>query len=460
MQTAAMLCAVAGLAAAGMAAQANPTAILQSTGFGDNAFADGAAQQIQFDRFDRPNKSGDGSYWVMLARNTGGSAVDSMVITGQGASYNLAALEGTTEYEPGRFFSTSDRYMDINASGDWAAIGNLAGGATDDDEVIYRGNFDGTVNFLGLREGQPIGASGFSAGTANYGPSITDAGQVSAVWDTLNTPTANDIVYFAPNGAVVLQEGVSVPGGQRGGTAFTLASPFGGRNATQFDSAGASYVTIADLSNGDQVLIKDGGVVLQEGDDFGGKILSQIRGEQNILEDNGDWLTRVRFDDGTGGAIKNGQLIAQSGDLVGGSVPGERWSEIPWTSSSDTTFALVAGDTAGNIVLGGFTDNPDPSANFVWTYNGAEILRAGDQVDVDGDGSLDDAFIFTSSFSTASPQALGGFLADDGFLYTNVDLRNGAGDTLGTAFIRVLVPTPATGALLALAGLTAARRRR
>lgn len=458
MRTAVLLCALAGLAAPVTASI--PTAILQSTGFGDNAFADGAAQTIQFDRFDRPTKSGDGSHWVMLARNTLGSSSDGMVITGAGTGYNLAALEGTTEFEPGRTFDTFDRYMDINRSGDWVAIGNLVGGATTDDEVVYRGNFTGTVTSIAAREGD-VTAAGPTLSTANYGPSISDAGDVAYGYSVVGSSSSN-IVYFSGNGSVIRIQAGDVPANQRGGTTLPLATPFSGRNAYQLTSDAASYVVIGNLgtSSGDQVLIKDGSVVLQEGDDFGGLIVDSIRGEQNILEDNGDWLTRVRFTDGSGGAIKNGALIAKDGDLVGGSVSGEAWSNAAWTSSTATTFALVAGDSMGNVVLGGFTDNPDPLANFVWTYNGQEILRAGDQVDVDGDGLLDDAFIFTSQFFSASPEALGGFLSDDGFLYTNVDLRNGAGDALGTAFIRVLVPAPGSAMLLALGGLAAARRRR
>lgn len=447
--------AIALLAGGTLAASANPTAILQDSGFGANSFAD-SGMTIQFDRFDRPNKSGTGSHWVMLARNTTGTSSDAMVITGSGLTYNLAALEGTTAFEPGRTFDTSDRYMDINESGDWVAIGNLVGGANDDDEVVYRGNFDGSVLSLPFREGQVIG-TGDTLGTSNYGPSITDSGAVAFGYGTL--ASSSDVSYFTNNGnTAVLRNGGSVTGSA---TAFSTAS-FGGRNAFQTTSDGSSYVVIGNLgsSSGTQVLVKDGAIVLRAGDAFAGSTVANILGEQNILQDNGDWLTRARLADGRGVAIKNGSLLAASGDLVGGSVPGETWSELPWTSSSDSTFAIVTGDSAGNVVLGGFTDNADTSRNFVWTYNGVEFLRSGDQIDLDADGILDDAFIFTSSFTTASPEALGGFLADDGYFYTVISYRNAADTFSGDAFIRVAVPAPASLALLALGGLTATRRRR
>ncbi|MFM9956778.1 MAG: hypothetical protein ACKVZJ_01770 [Phycisphaerales bacterium] len=441
-------------ACAGSALAGPVTAILQDSGVGANSFANPGAT-IRFNSFDRPVKSGTGGKWIMLARNTGASTADAMYITGAGASYNLAALEGTTAFEPGRTFETADRYVDINESGDWVGIGNLVGGATNDDEVVYRGNFTGSSLSIAAREGQTY--AGDLMGTANYGPGITDSGAVSFGYSIGASSTA--IGFYTGNGTTrVLRDGELVTGSA---TPFSTAN-FSGRNAFQTTSDGSSYVVIGNLgtSSGTQVLVKDDAIVLRAGDLFGGRTVAQINGEQNILQDNGDWLTRVRFSDGTGGAIKNGTLVAASGDLVGGAFAGERWSELPWTAASDTTFAVVTGDTAGNLVLGGFTDNTDTTRNFVWTFNGTEFMRTGDQLDLTGDGTLDDAFLWTDNFASASPAALGGFLADDGWYYSNVTWRSASGTVTGDAFVRVLVPTPGAAGLLSLAGLAGLRRRR
>lgn len=438
--------ALGALATAAVAGGGWPTAILQDSGVGANSFADGAGT-IPFDRFDRPVKSGAGSKWIMLARNTGPTSSDSMFITGAGTGYNLVALEGTTQFEPNRFFETSDRYVDINANGDWVGIGNLNGGASNDDEVVYAGNFTGSVLSLPFREGQAV-ASGDTLGTSNYGPGITDSGAVSFGYSTPASTTS--IQYFTNSGSArVLQDGDPLIGSA---TPFSTAS-FSGRNAFQTTSDGASWLVIGNLgsSGGTQVVVKDRTIVLSSGDSFSGHVVSSILGEQNILQDNGDWLTRVRFSDGTGGAIKNGAALAISGDLVGGDFVGEHWSEGPWTSSSDTTFAIVTGNSRGDVVLGGFTDNADAALNFVWTYNGMEFLRTGDQLDLDGDGLLDDAYIFTSNYTTASPAQLGGFLADDGYFYTLADWRSADGAVTGDAFIRVLAPEPMSLVLLAAA---------
>jgi len=424
---------IGALAAVTLGATDTPTAILQDTGSSANAFAD-AAMTIPFDRFDRPGKSGTGNYWILLARNTLGSSADTMFITGTGSSYNLVTLEGVTDYGAGQTFNTSDRYVDINDSGDWVGIGNLNGGPSVDDEVVYSGNVDGSTLSLPFREGDVIG-TGATLGSGNYGPSISDAGAISFGWS--DPAASTSITYYTDDGnTAALADGDSVTGAV---DPFSTQS-FGGRNAYQTTPDGSSYVVRGNLgsSSGLAVLIKDGVVVLAEGDAFPvGKIVDQILGEQNILQANGDWLTRVRFTDGTGGAIRNGVLLAQSGDAVNGSVPGERFSEAPWTSSPDTTFAVVTGDSAGNVVLGGFTDNPNTDANFVWTYNGHEFLRYGDQIDLDGDGTLDNAFIFNSNYASASPSALGGFIADDGVFYTNVEWRSADGTVTGDAFIYV-----------------------
>lgn len=449
------ICAVTVFVASGTAVAATPTAILQDSGLGANSFAD-SASTIRFDRFDRPVKSGTGGRWIMLARNTGATSADAMFITGAGSSYNLVALEGTTAFEPGRTFETSDRYVDINESGDWVGIGNLVGGATTDDEVVYRGNFTGSSLSIAAREGQTV--SGDLLGSANYGPGITDTGAVSFGYSIGASTSA--IGFYTGNGATrVLRDGDAVIGSA---TPFSTAG-FSGRNAFQTTSDGSSYVVIGTLgtSTGTPVLVKDDAIVLRKGDVLAGRTVDQILGEQNILQDNGDWLTRVRFADGTGGAVKNGNLIAASGDNVNGSVLGELWSEVPWSAASDTTFAVVTGDSAGNVVLGGFTNNLDTNRNFVWTYNGTEFLRSGDQIDLNADGLLDDAFIYTDSFTTASPAALGGFLADGGHYYSVVTWRSGDGTVTGDAFISVQVPTPGSAGLLAaLAASSFVRRRR
>jgi len=99
------------------------------------------------------------------------------------------------------------------------------------------------------------------------------------------------------------------------------------------------------------------------------------------------------------------------------------------------------------VILGGFTDNADESANCVWMLNGStEVLREGRQLDIDNDGTLDDAFVSMRG-DTASPEGLGGFLTDAGELYTNVQLVDGTGTEIGQAFLRLTMAADCPGDL-------------
>ena len=433
----------AALAAA--PAFAMPTAILQDSGNAPNSFADGIDGTLQFDRFDRPTKSGTGNYWIMLVRVGDGNT--EALITGSGTSYNLVAVENVTEFEPGRTWGSSDRYADINSSGDWVHIGNLNGGATDDDEVIYAGSFDGSVLSIPFREGQTI-ATGDTLGSANYGPGITDSGEISFGWSSPSS--TSDVSYYTANGTnAVLRNGdtffLTVPDRQ---VTFSTAS-FSGRNAFQTTSDGSSYFAMGSINDGGtdlRVVVDNGDLRSIQGSTNGGKVIEQAFGEQNVLQDDGTWLSRVLFADDTGGALRNGMAIVATGNLVStdNTFPGERFSNVPWTASSDTTLAIATRDSSGNRVFGGFTDNPNPDLNFVWVYNNTyEILRTGDQIDLDADGTLDDAFIYTPNLASASPPQLGGFLADDDWFYTVVAWRSADGQTTGDAFIRVSALRPA-----------------
>jgi hypothetical protein len=92
--------------------------------------------------------------------------------------------------------------------------------------------------------------------------------------------------------------------------------------------------------------------------------------------------------------------------------------------------------------------------NAVLVLNGTtEVLREGDPVDVNGNGLFDDD-AFLSVFNNDDS-----FLTDDLKYYFNADLRNGAGTSIGQAFLVAQVPEPSSLALFALAAGLLLRRR-
>jgi hypothetical protein len=464
------LACVALAALAATAALAGPSAIFTSSGLGSNDNIGG----VPFNTFDRPVKSPDGSRWMLLTRALQGggitSANDAMYITGQGAAGTLVVREGTTPVDGARVGGDiSDRDVSINNSGQWAALVNLDG-ATTDDEVIVRGAAGAGPQSIAVREGQAVPAlPGLTYGSSNFSPNLNNAGQLSFGYAVAGSgvTTSNDGSFFRANGNTLsTREGTASvrPTGQAGGTTLN----WGTISSTLYFVAdnGNDWMLTGTLASApaasDTILTVNNDVKIQEGSALAGVTgtVSFITGSR--MEGNGDWFARGKNNNEIGWAVKNGAVLSKTGDLVPGGEPGEHFSDDVWTNSSfGTTFFIIAGNNNGDTVVGGFTDNTDGTRNAVWVYNQTSVfLRNGDQVDVNGDTVLDDAFIYFSSLTGASVVPLGGFLADDGWFYFTSELRNGAGDDLGEAFLRVEVPEPTALALLACGAAAMLRRRR
>jgi len=136
---------------------------------------------------------------------------------------------------------------------------------------------------------------------------------------------------------------------------------------------------------------------------------------------NGSWFSRGGAVGGVW-AVSNGVILGQTGGPV---APGENWA---------TTFSAFGGNHLGHWVLAGLTNNPDPLRDNVLLYDGTSVLaREGDPVDVDGDG------VFSEGAFLASFQPDSVFLTDAGVVYFLATLRNGAGTTMGDAFLRLAV---------------------
>jgi hypothetical protein len=145
---------------------------------------------------------------------------------------------------------------------------------------------------------------------------------------------------------------------------------------------------------------------------------------------NNDWYVRGVTNAGSPWATRNGVVIAQGGDAVGG----DSWAAA--------TFFSIAGNSNGDWAIAGKTTNADPAADDVIVVNGEVVLREGDPVvfDIDGDGQADDtAYIGrgNSSSSIITPNSLA--IAPDRTVYALANLRDEFGADLGgaTALIRI-----------------------
>src|SRR5690606_31209433 len=150
-------------------------------------------------------------------------------------------------------------------------------------------------------------------------------------------------------------------------------------------------------------------VVIQEGNFIPGTTILvadavTIPISRAIMLPDGTWFARGLIEPDLGGGqwvLRNGTPLAVTGDPIFTGAT-EEWG---------STFLAMTGTTSSQYVVVGSTDNPDPDADAVVVLNGSQVVvREGDPVDLDGNGSFDDD-VFIRSFA-----------ADDVFLSSDFQL--------------------------------------
>ena len=181
----------------------------------------------------------------------------------------------------------------------------------------------------------------------------------------------------------------------------------------------------------DGLLVVDDVVVMREGSALAGTGIIAADVFFTRMITTGDWFSRGDDTADNDWAMRNGVVIAATGDpittpLVG---PTENWGNA---------FSAFHGNSKGDWVLAGNTTNVDLNADNVLVLNGDTIVaREGDAVDVNGNGQADDN-AFIAGFQ---PNDL--FLTDEMMVHVLVTLRNGAGTSLGDAYLQYdLAPIP------------------
>lgn len=463
------LLTLAAIVCAAGSAQAIPTVIfsnIQSSptsdvpGLPGEKFDTGATNRLQ-----RPTRSPDGTRWALGAfLNVSTLTNDEIIVQGSGPSAAGAALtvrEGDLTSDagfPGEAFNDITERIAVANNGD-VYFSNNTSAATASDQVIFRGSSGAFTPIV--REGQATGSiPGVSWGTGLNAVSVTSSNQVSFLSSALvGAAAANNAGLFSNNGStVVAQKGVTVPG--LAGTAWELF------DADDYYVSGDGLTTLAkgDIlgdTTKDDVVVVNGTAVLFEGSVIAGSgFTSPIASggvDEVYLEPGGAWFAQGDNADGIDWVVRNGSVIAKTDDTIPGGVPGEKWDD---NSGFASTFFFMTGNSTGDFVVGGTTNNADLTQNAVLAYGNAAsgmlgvLLREGDAIDVDGNGLADDN-AFISVFNNFD-----GFLLEDGRLYFTADLRDGAGTAIGQAFLSVAIPTPGSAGLLALAGLAGVRRRR
>ncbi|MEM8757881.1 MAG: hypothetical protein AAGF47_08885 [Planctomycetota bacterium] len=365
-------------------------------------------------------------------------------------------------YDTGLIF-TSDEAVGVTLSG-----GESTMGIGNNGEFVYSPSIDdgvesgdGLVSDQGViaTDNQP--AEDFAPGFANTfhsRPQMADDGTaywVSATNDGMGgTSSQNRIIYRRTTDGNVtgilragdVVDGVTVGGG--GGIDFDFSFSDDQSN-TMFIFNDANQAGSADAT-----LTVNGAVIAQEGspsgsgDNWDNFDVVDINNAGNfIFSGDTDGATTVDEFIAYNGAIQLREGDALAGGVLDGSVDAASINDLNqavyiWdleAGGTDTETLFFAGDAAD---LAG---------------SSIPLLAVGDGWDDTGDGVAD---WIIDDFNASVTTGPGLELAEDGFLFVEVDLASLDGATTLEAIISVAVPAPGSAGLLALGGLAAARRRR
>ncbi len=362
-------------------------------------------------------------------------------------------------------FSTIDDRLAINDAGQYVFSGVDSRSGTTDDGYIVKWN--GTAFELIAQEGVtqfPVAGVDVLLGSTRGSVNISQSGLVGfrAGLTGSGVTTGTDTAIFADNGATLLgQEGVTGPSGAQDGFGIPISVPFklfdtgtvnlGFSMSSDHQNWVASGTIDASTSNPptsgvDEVAVRSteagSEVVIQENVVLAGTTF--VSTADNItpydylhMEHNGDWFAYGDNNDDQDWVLKNGQVIAKTGDEIFAGA-GEFYSDVPFA----TTYFFAAGNSNGDYVIGGTTDGPNDLANAVIVLNGERVLvRENDPVDLNGDGTFDED-VFVRTFLDDR-----GALTNEAF-YIWVRLRDGAGATgcgsdsdIGQALLRIPLST-------------------
>lgn len=399
--------------------------------------------------------SGDGTRWVIRGRTQLGSDLETILVMGSGTSGTMFAQEGQPipTGAPGELFDFFGSGLgDFDSTNRLAYTARARGGvAAVFQKVIY---WDGTNQtivhqmgdlYSGLIDLPPNPSGDETVGNSVGSAHLLDDGRIGLQDSTIlviHTSRRPAIFYDL---AAFHQTGVTTVTGLGGGPAVT----WGTIDANTFYTSpnGMHWVAHGTIlgapTASNNIMVYDGEVRIQEGNVIPGSgvTASTILNTQ-ILHD-GTWLTRGAATVPAGPyAVRNGVVVAKAGDpITTGS--SENWSTA--------TFLAFNGNTNGDWVIIGTTDNGDPATDTVMVLNGDQVLlREGDPVDVDGNGMFDDdAFIGRGNNTLAAFIADTLYINNSRVLHVLANLRNGAGQDLNStvpvfgtpnAFLRITVP--------------------
>lgn len=393
--------------------------------------------------FDRIYVSPNGNRWIF--RGLTNSLNRRVIVTGQGLNNSGAALvvqEGVA-YPSTVFSVTSLRAMcGVNDTGQVAFSLDQSGNTASDDMVFRTIPGNATFDLIAQEGTQAVGqTAGIGYGISNNSVNLLNSGQVDLLSLSLTGTVADAAVFQLTNpttGSVLFKKNVSVPSGQLVNPSQTIESFTS--DAFRTDADGTHTLFQCDLNGPtgtDFVVVKDGGVIMQEGVTLPGSgysdpVASGSGAAPSLSARNGHTIIKGwNQNSGLDWVYVDGAVRAERGQPI---IPNssELWTDSFWT----TSFNGVSINSGGHFVVSGFTNNSSSGQNEVIVYDGRVVLaREGDRVDLNQNGLPDDnCFLGRTQLDTMT-------IGDNGVVYWVSDLLNSSGFVLGYGVIALQAPT-------------------
>lgn len=396
-----------------------------------------------------------GSLWLLKGRTQQGSDLENIMILGSDLSGTMFAQEGQQipDAPAGELYDFFGSGIGrFNTLDEFAYTARARGGASATAQKVML--WDGTDFHViaqqgdpydGLEDSPPANSGDELIGNSIGSLHIQDDGTLGAQDSTIQNihSTRRPAIFYKTidmtNFGMFHQTNVtSVP--DLGGTPLLIKT----LTANAFYTApdGSAWMARGQLQTGgttdDDVLIVNGQTVIQEGNPLDTGLPNVASVFAIDIANNGHWYARGSFAGGGVWAVHNGVVVARTGEpITTGS--SENWG---------ATFLSFNGNSDGDWVLVGTTDNADPAVDTVMVLNGTTVLaREGDPVDLDGNGQFDDdVFIGRGNNTLSAWEPNDTVIAPNRVVYFLASIRDGAGNDLNSdpaftspqAFMRIV----------------------
>lgn len=379
--------------------------------------------------------SSDFSRWVGVGRIEAGTTDEDCLTYGQditSGTFNSVLRENTAM--PVNGFLVDDIKNGATAINNAGLMlfglddTNTASSSTLDDHLM---TFDGTNYTLVHSQ---LGAAPNLSGMFFQGAFATAALAGSDIWfgNTAGATSGAARQTFYKNSDVQVRATVTVPTGQAAAGTSTLSTMTAGSLKVDATGTNTAYVGTLTSPASTTVLVYNGDVKIQRNQVLPGSGFTSLVNTIDVdinMAPNGNYMARGSNVDGQDWVVKNGAVVAQKGAPV---IPG---STINWDDAAFSAgFFMSMTNNFGETIVGGLTTDTNPAADAYMVAHGRLVfLKEGDEVDLTGDGVGDGVFI--STFNDDN-----GFLTDNLYWYFSGNLKDGAGNIVGNAFMRYPVP--------------------